>query len=85
LVDRPLNLKQLEGWITRWLDVDGKNPPHPKGISRAIHSFTKVDQSDKWWYLTGDFGSAPADALVEFIELLVSQGATRIVIKSGNA
>ena len=84
LVNRPIeNMKQLEGWITRWLDAEDKNPTNSLGTSEAIHSFTQVDHQGEWWYLTGDFGSAPADALVEFVELMAGQGMTHIVIKSG--
>lgn len=84
VVNHPIkNMNQLEGWITRWLDIEDKNPANPQGISQAIHSFTPVDQSDEWWYLTGDFGSAPPEALSEFVALLAGQGMTKIVIKSG--
>jgi len=84
LVNGPIkDLRQLEGWITRWLDVESENPPGPFGTSQAIHSFSQVESQDGWWYLTGDFGTAPADALSEFIELLAGQGMTRIVIRSG--
>jgi hypothetical protein len=83
LVNKPINTKQLESWITRWLDIEDKNQPNALGNCQAIHSFSPIDQSDDWWYLTGDFGSAPADALIEFVELMAGQGMTRIVIKSG--
>jgi len=84
LVNGPIkDSRQLEGWITRWLDVEDKNPPGPFGTSQAIHSFSPVESQDGWWYLTGDFGSAPAGALSEFIELLAGQGMTRIVIRGG--
>lgn len=86
LVNKPItNTKQLEGWITRWLDIEDKNPKTAAGTSQAVHSFTPVDHHGEWWYLTGDFGSAPADALTEFVELMAGQGMTRIVIKSGEA
>jgi hypothetical protein len=84
LVDKPINnLKQLEGWITRWLDVEDKNIENEQGLGQTIHSFTPIDHHGEWWYLTGDFGSAPADALLEFVELLAGQGISRIIIKSG--
>lgn len=78
------NIAQMEGWITRWLDVEDNNRPNPLGTSEAIHSFSQVDHHDDWWYLTGDFGTAPADALLEFVELMIGQGMTRIVIKGGD-
>jgi hypothetical protein len=86
LFDRPItNQRQLDGWIQRWLDVEEKNPEDPSGLACAIHSFTPVEHQGEWWYLTADFGSAPADALVEFVELMAHQGMTRIVITSGEA
>ena len=54
-----------------------------EGLSGAIHSFTQIETNGKWWYLTADFGTAPASALVEFVELLASQGMNVIVLKAG--
>jgi hypothetical protein len=79
----PSHYKQLDGWITRWLDIHDENPPGPHNISQAIHSFSRAEQFGEWWAITGDFGTAPADALVECIELLVGQGMTRIILKDG--
>jgi hypothetical protein len=84
LVNKPINTKQLEGWITRWLDIEDNNQPDALGNCQAVHSFSPIEQSGEWWYLTGDFGSAPAAALIEFVELMASQGMSRIVIKSGD-
>ncbi len=84
VVDRPIpNIVQVEELITRWLDIEDKQPDSPLGLSQAIHSFTPVSNNDEYWYLTGDFGSAPIDALIDFIELLAEQGIARIVLKSG--
>ena len=86
LFNQPIkNVQHLESWITRWLDLGDNNPANPLNLSHAIHSFTPVDQFGEWWYLTGDFGTAPYDALVEFIELLADEEMTRIVIKSGES
>jgi hypothetical protein len=83
LFDKPLNnIEPVEEWITRWLDVEDKNPKDKLGLSSAFHSFTHVDQSDKWSQLTGDLGRAPVEALLEFIRLLGSEGASKIVIQS---
>jgi len=49
LVNSPIkDTRQLEGWITRWLDVEDKNPPGPCGTSQAIHSFSPVESQDGW-------------------------------------
>ncbi len=85
VVNKPLqNTHQLEGWITRWLDVEDKHSEDSRQISHAIHSFSQIDNTGNWWYLTGDFGTAPKEALIEFIELMAGEGMTRIVLKSGD-
>nr|WP_063573474.1 hypothetical protein [Luteibacter rhizovicinus] len=80
----PRSLQQIEGWITRWLDVEDRRASSDDGLSCAVHSFTQIETNGHWWFLTGDFGTAPADALIEFVDLLASQGMSRIVLKSGN-
>jgi len=83
LFDKPFEtLAPVEEWITRWLDVDGKNQENKLGLSCVIHSFTRVDQSGGWWHLAGDLGSAPVEALIEFINLLASEGMSKIIIQS---
>ena len=79
----PRDLRQIEGWITRWLDVDERGATSDRGLSGAVHSFSQIESNGQWWFLTGDFGTAPARALIEFIELLASQGMSRIVLKAG--
>ena len=86
LFDQPIrDSAGLDTWITTRLDIDGRNPDAQSGLSRAIHSFTQVARVGTWWQLTGDFGTAPIEALVEFIELLAGQGSRRILITGGDA
>lgn len=77
----PKSVSQIEGWITRWLDVEDQWMEKEQRLSGAVHSFTQIRTDGQWWFLAADFGTAPADALIEFIELLVSQGMTRIVLQ----
>jgi hypothetical protein len=72
----------VDEWITRWLDIGDKNPRDKLGLGGAIHSFTQVEQFKEWSQLTGDLGSAPVEALVEFVNLLAKEGATKIIIQS---
>jgi hypothetical protein len=84
LFNQPIkDTEKLDRWITGWLDVEDKNPVVPSGIRQAIHSFSPVEGQGNWWFLTGDFGTALADALIEFIECLAGQGMTRIVVRGG--
>lgn len=77
-------LVALEGWMTRWLDVEDLQPTNAAGTCQTVHSFTQVETDGTWWFFTGDFGSAPTAALLELLALLVSQGATHIVIRNGD-
>lgn len=77
----PKSVTQIEGWITRWLDTADQWVDNEQRLSGAVHSFTQIQTDGQWWFLAADFGTAPADALIEFIELLVSQGMTRIVLQ----
>ncbi|MEV8520938.1 hypothetical protein ABZR86_14170 [Dyella marensis] len=79
----PQNLQQIEGWITRWLDVEDCGAMSQDGLSGAVHSFSQIESNGRLWFLTGDFGTAPADALIQFIELIASQGMSRIALKAG--
>ena len=79
----PRSVQQIEDWISRWLDIEDRGATSYEGLGGAVHSFSQIETNGQWWFLTGDFGTAPADALVEFIELLASQGMSRIVLKAG--
>ena len=86
LFDRPVpDDELLDSWISDRLDIESKSVDSEGGLSLAVHSFTQLGRDGDWWHLTGDFGTAPAEALVQFVELLASQGATRIVITGGDA
>lgn len=79
----PKDVKQIESWITYWLDVEDKRIDSQADLSGAIHSFTRIETNGEWWFLTGDFGTAPVDALIELIELLASQGMSIVILKAG--
>ncbi len=86
LFDSPFrDARLLDSWITDHLDIDGRRADPESGWRMAIHSFTQVAQAGAWWHATGDFGTAPAAKLVEFLELVASQGPSRIVIAGGNS
>lgn len=79
----PASVQQIEGFITRWLDVEDKNEGDPDGVHGAIHSATQIETDGTWWFLTADFGTAPPDVLIELIELLAGQGMSRIILQAG--
>lgn len=75
--------QQLDRFITRWLDVEETEARAYDNLSGAAHSFTPVESNGEWWYLTVDFGTAPVEAMIEFIEILASHGMTRVTVKAG--
>jgi len=81
--DRPLpDMSKLEAFITKWLDVDDTAAGDSQ-LARAIHSTSQVETNGQLWYLTIDFGSAPADAMLDLLALLANETmADRIVITS---
>ncbi|MYM26057.1 hypothetical protein GTP46_25845 [Duganella sp. FT135W] len=78
----PNNIKQIEDWITHWLDIEDQGGMNREGLSGAVHSFTQLQKTGDWWHMTGDFGTAPIEALVELINLMANQGITHIGIRS---
>lgn len=81
--DRPLpNVDQLEALLTRWLDVSDL-AASLSGAANSIHSVTPIESNGQLWYLTIDFGSSPADTLLDLIDFLMNEGmVTRIIITS---
>lgn len=81
--DRPLpDLGKLEAFLTAWLDVDDLRTG-TTGVANAIHSASPVETNGQLWYLTIDFGTATADALLDLIDFLANEGMVdRIIITS---
>lgn len=81
--DRPLpSLSKLEEILTAWLDID-ETKTSPTGVANAIHAASQVETNGQLWYLTIDFGTASADALLDLIDFFANEGkAERIIITS---
>jgi hypothetical protein len=81
--DRPLpDMGRLEALLTVWLDIGDANPDPVSGSARAIHSATPVETNGTLWYLTIDFGTAPADVMLDLIDFLGNEGMDRIIVLS---
>ena len=81
IFDKPLtDLRKIEDWITRWLDVNDSGAHEHAGLSGAVHGFYPVEQQGPLWILMGDMGTAPAEALIELLLLLGKQGMSHIVL-----
>lgn len=80
--DRPLpDLAKLEGLLTSWLDIGDTRTTNR--AANAIHSATPVETNGQLWYLTIDFGTAPAGTMLDLLDFLANEGmADRIVITS---
>lgn len=70
--------------ITQWLEVANKKKADSQGLL-GVHSFTPIENNEKWWQLEGGFGSASTDALVDFINLVAEESATHIILKGGKS
>jgi len=81
--DRPLpDLAKLEAMLTAWLDVDDAKTS-ATGVANAIHSASPIESNGQLWFLTIDFGTAPADTMLDLIDFLANEGmAERIIIAS---
>jgi len=73
----------VEDWALRWLDIDDHHAQDEKGLQGVIHSISRDDTDEEGTALTVDFGSAPAEALKELIELLGTLGVSHMTIQSG--
>jgi hypothetical protein len=81
--DRSLpDIAKFEGLLMQWLDTSDATTG-PSGVANAIHSVTPIETNGQLWFLTIDFGTAPADVLLDLIDFLANEGMVdRIVIAS---
>lgn len=80
----PANIQQIEAWILHCLNVEDQGIGADTKLTGAIHSFSQIADNGQWWRFIADLGTAPIETLVEFINLLASQGMTYVVIRSDN-
>lgn len=79
--DRPPDTNKLEALLTGWLHVEDENSAG-EGPAKAIHSASPVETNGELWYLTIDFGTAPADVFLDLLDFHGNEGADRIIILS---
>lgn len=69
--ERPyIDMLQFQEWFSRWFDLEGHNETANGAFSNAIHSVSVEAHR-----LTVDFGSAPAAALTQLLDILAKDGA----------
>jgi hypothetical protein len=73
---------KISEWFHRWLDIDEKSgrPKDRYGIGQSVHTLwgPYADENGSW--VGVDFGSAPAAAALELLDILRAEGATRIKV-----
>lgn len=81
--DRQLSDESLIGdFLDKWLDLEDTAYNRGEPLSGAIHSATQIETDGTFWFLTIDFGTASADALLDLLDILVNDGASRVVVAS---
>lgn len=72
--------EQLDRWFRHWFDPDDVRHAEEAGIGEVIHSLLVEPGC-----LSIDFGTAPAEALWELLELVEAADASTITISSSRA
>ncbi len=60
---------EFERWFARWVDLDDVRAPDADGLAGVIHSVTKAGRVGDKWGFSIDLGSAPAESVLELLEL----------------
>jgi hypothetical protein len=70
-------IESLQGWLTRWLDVEEVREPDSSGLSGVVHDLAwTTDQGT--WQLDVDLGSASIEALEDLLSGVATAGVTSI-------
>ncbi len=78
-------LESLAPWLTLWLDPKEHRAPDKDGLSGVVHDMAWTYGNDNTIELTIDFGSAPLQALFEFLALIKQSGVTACTISRGDS
>jgi len=76
----------IADWFYRWLDLDEKSgrPKDKYGIGQCVHTLWGPYSKGIESWIGVDFGSAPAEAALELLEILREDGATRVRVGTFN-
>jgi hypothetical protein len=72
----------VDSWFLRWADIDDNNESDEDGLGCVIHSLKVTDLPENGRAYSVDFGSAPVDSFVDFLDVLARSGATTIDVSS---
>lgn len=73
---------ELQTWSSKWLDSNELGKRDEDGLLGVIHSVTAPEPREGGVSFAVDFGSAPAMAVEELLQVLHRSGATQIRISS---
>ena len=76
------DLTKLEDWVSRWIDDKGERETDESGLLGIMHSISWDSSTGNRWKITIDFGSAPVNCALEFIEEIGRQGVESCVIET---
>ena len=76
------DIAALEDRLTDLLDIRDERWTENSPASGSIHSVTPMESNGEFSYLTIDFGTAPADALLDLIDFFLDEGSTRVLVQS---
>ena len=85
--DPRFRIESLEGWLTRWLDVEEVRQPDSWGLSGVVHDLAWTTEQGSW-QLDVDLGSASLEALEELLSGIATAGVTSVELSrhdSGDA
>ncbi|UMR29769.1 hypothetical protein MJ904_22445 [Massilia sp. MB5] len=71
----------IQNWFMRWFDEDDTNPQNAESLYGVVHFMSDAKQIDGGVRFCIDLGSAPASAVAELIEELLSQGAEGLALR----
>lgn len=75
------NNDQFILWGEKWIDVDDQKELNKEnGFNEVIHSISIENYDNERLTIVIDLGTSPTSALIELINILQSNGATKIII-----
>ncbi|MGS2718924.1 hypothetical protein ACVBE9_12205 [Eionea flava] len=75
------NMSNIFKWIEKWLDIKDEFFTE-QNISGRIHSFMRPETKNNAHQFAIDFGTSSSEAISEFVNILIQQGAKSIAIDS---
>jgi hypothetical protein len=70
--DTSTDFDSIEKWAFKWLDINDCNKPDSNNLQQVIHNITKAELVNGWNTFSVDFGSAPIEAAIELIEIILN-------------